>query len=433
MRALILFLCLFEIANITWLVNWAGPYWSPALLLASSIAIAFIFLHLSNQPYSKQVESSKLLQLPHKLVPMGQIILFAALSVFIISILRHTWWVEMMKVGEGNFISDVIPQLQALVTRFLQGEQPYYPIHFINYDLYPTYLPLQWMPYTIAQLLHKDYRLIAAASLLLASAYYFFKNRRQIEGSIITKLLLPIWPLFVWAMCIVSDYGLYTYTVEALIAGYYFFVAESLQPRRLWPIAIGVSFCLLSRYSIVLWVPFLLVVLFVSGQKRQAVLIAATSLIGVLLIYWMPFLRFDGSIFTQGFDYHTNAALNEWKNSVTTPVSKGYLFNGLGFTAYLSPQHGDIEAKLALYKKLHLVMCILALMFLGLFYWRTRHKYTLDSFLLFSFKIYLAVFYAFIQIPYKYLLLTPVIVSASLLVRSFIPVRVKQSQRLPLA
>jgi hypothetical protein len=43
----------------------------------------------------------------------------------------------------------------------------------------------------------------------------------------------------------------------------------------------------------------------------------------------------------------------------------------------------------------------------------------MNTFLLVSFKIYLAFFYSFVMVPYNYLYLVPVIISAPLLAQAF--------------
>lgn len=416
MRLVLLFLCLFEVLNITWFGNWAGPYVSPVLLLAASVSIGAIYLKLANQPWEY---AEKRPILPIWAVRVLQAIIFLGLTYYAFAKLKHIWWYEQM-YGDHAFISDIIPQIQTLVQRFLAGEQPYKNIHFPGYSLFPTYLPMQWMPYITTELAHKDYRWIPTLSVWLACLWHFLK-RKEVNGSLPVRLLIPSWPLIVWLACILSDNGLFLYTVEGLVAGYYFLVSESVVGKRFAAAAIGISLCLLSRYSIVFWVPLALFVLYVSGMRRQAWMIAGVAAAALFFFYWLPFLRVDPGIYSKGFAYHTNAAFYEWQRSLALLPEPGYLYNGLGFTAFVDPAHGNLQSKLMLYKRIHVGMCLLVTIGMGFLYWRKRHEYSVQSFLLFSLKVYLTVFYAFIQIPYKYLMLVPVLVSATLLGEAFMP------------
>jgi hypothetical protein len=218
----------------------------------------------------------------------------------------------------------------------------------------------------------------------------------------------------------VHDNEIFIFGVEGLLAGYYLFVAESISKRSIIPLAIGISLCLLSRYSIIFWVPLCVLLCFVAANRKNALIICLTVLLFFVAFYWFPFLRKDASIFMKGYAYHTNAAYYEWLRDLNVYGGKVYLFNGLGFTAYaMKFVSGDLHFKLAFYKTLHLSLCILTVSGLGWYYIRSRQRYPLRVFLLFSFKVYLAVFYAFIQIPYKYLYFVPIIVSASLLGAAF--------------
>jgi hypothetical protein len=106
---------------------------------------------------------------------------------------------------------------------------------------------------------------------------------------------------------------------------------------------------------------------------------------------------------------------------------KNYLNNGLGFTSCaIAWFPGDLHHKLALYKNILFAVCLLAVALLGFVFYRSRGKYDVSTYLLFSFKIYIAVFYAFIQIPYRYLFFTPLIITAALLGGAFMP-RVKNN------
>jgi hypothetical protein len=406
MRYFLLILCIVELLMVTWLQNFAGPYISPILLLGSSLGIGFLYLKIAN---TRQVLPISAMKLPRIAVTILQLIPFIILSYLVFKTNKTIWWWHAT-IDNGLDKSDIIPQITVLVKRFLSGEQPYYPIPLGDYTLYPTYLPLQWMPYIATEMLHKDYRWIPVVALWLASLYFFIKYR-SVEANIVLKIVLPVFPLIAWYSIVMYDNDMFKLTVEGLVAGYYLFVACNIGGRRVLPLAIGIALCLLSRYSIVLWVPLALACFYIAGEKRKALIIAGVTLLLFLVFYW---------IFIHGYQYHTTAAYGEWLNDLQVLKGKFYLYNGFGFTAWaLKLVPGDLNHVLTVYQKIHLVLCISTVG--GLFYYFKQKKdsINLNAFLLFSFKVYLAVFYAFIQIPYKYLFLVPVVVSGVLLAEVF--------------
>ncbi len=424
MRYLLVLLCCAEILLATYLMNVAGPFWSPVLFLSTSLAIAFVYLRVRSTAATTKTPFS----LPPIVISVGQAAVFAGSAFYIISKLKYIWWYHLMyHYPPGQ--SDIIPQIETLVHRFLSGEAPYNPIQFVGYKLYPTYLPMQWLPYIPCELAHKDYRWIPNLVMLAASVYYFI-SKRKIEGDPVSRIFLPSWPLFIWIMLLLNDNDSFIFTVEGLIAGYYFFVAESTGKKSIWPLAIAISLCLFSRYSVIFWVPLCIAILAMAGQKKNAMIVAGTAAAFFVFVYWLPFLRVDPEIFLKGYRYHTFAAYNEWNNDFSWNAGKIYLNNGLGFTSYaIAWFPGDLHSKLAIYKNLLFAMCLLTVGLLGLVFYRSRSKYDVSTYLLFSFKIYIAVFYAFIQIPYRYLFFTPLIITAALLGGAFMP-RVKDNTNL---
>jgi len=410
MKLLLAFLCILELLFATFLVNTLGPYLSPIVFAGSGFAIAWLYLRIASGTMPEATHTPT----THKIVPVIQWVLFLLLSYIVFSSLKHYWWYHLT-YGDTKSSSDIIPQIKTLVQRWVNGSQPYYTIQFMGYDLFPTYLPLQWMPYILCEWAQKDYRWIPTFALWMASFWYFLRCSRQYQ-QLSWQLLIPVWPLIVWGVYILHDWKLFVFAVEGLIIAYYLLVAEALHKKNTLVLALGISLCLLSRYSIIFWVPLCLVLLYVSGHKRAAFSIALTALLMATVIYWLPFLRRDPSIFIQGYAYHTNAALAEWTRDMQVYDGIVYLRNGLGFTSYaLAFIPGSLAHKLAVYKNSHLLVSILTVVGLGWYFIRHRARYDVYIFLLFSLKVYLVVFYVFIQIPYKYLIFLPVMLSMSLL------------------
>jgi hypothetical protein len=92
------------------------------------------------------------------------------------------------------------------------------------------------------------------------------------------------------------------------------------------------------------------------------------------------------------------------------------LLQGLGFGVYFYEWFNlDIAGKLRMYKLAHLILSIGTVIGLGIYYLKCKANINYKLFLLGSLKIYLVVFYNFIQIPFHYLYLVPVFVSIPML------------------
>jgi len=127
---------------------------------------------------------------------------------------------------------------------------------------------------------------------------------------------------------------------------------------------------------------------------KPAFICGTMVLAGILLFYVIPFISKDPQMFSKAMDTYRNAALGEWRG-----------------------QHP--EEKLKFMQNLHLIMSISVVFLMGLLFWLKRKQWDLRYFALGSLKIYLAFFYAFLQVPYYYLMMIPVAVSLVVIYCSF--------------
>jgi len=409
MDPVLFLLCIAELSLVSFARNIFGAYVSPIILLlvSGSIAYYYLVLNCNNEDIK---EPSTYSTKTNTTIKWLQIVAFFGFSSYIILSLTKLWSSYALQMDDVSR-SDVIPQIMYLVKRWITGSKPYAPIYWSINVMSPTYLPLQWMPYTIAELLNKDYRWIPALALWAVSLYYFAANRRNIDSGVknLWQILVPFYPLIVWYVLIKDEPYLFVITVESLIAAYYLFTAESLKRANILLPAMAISICLLSRYSIIFWFPLCIFCYYVSGKTKQALIIATTAFVLFLLIYWLPFLSNDPGSFLRGYAYHTQAAQYDWHFG-------NYLSNGLGFTAWatwLLP--GDSAHQLLIYQGIHMAMCSVTVIACMWYFTKHKNSLPLKQYLLFSLKLYLTVFYLFIQTPYNYLFIVPAIISAAML------------------
>jgi len=315
--------------------------------------------------------------------------------------------------------SDVLPQIGIMVDRFLDGIFPYQLITewSFNHDLYPTYLPLTWMPFIIPEVLGLDYRWLAFAVLIIAMWYYSYKliswNSNWI--SIVFLLIVPYF--FLYSFLKEDNTGSFRLSIESLIAGYYLFLATSIFSKSNWVRGMALLCCLLSRYSLVLWVPLFFIILFLKEKKSNSYKIIGWIALGFLVLYIIPFLSKDFTIFQKGYEYHTEAALiafhrYHYQSEYEMPA---LLAQGFGLAIYFDQLiEGTSADKSTALRLAHLLSLCFMLLVSMIGFYKIKDRIDYRIFLLGTLKIYLVLFYNFIQIPYNYLYLPLVFVSLTM-------------------
>ncbi|MBN9483586.1 MAG: hypothetical protein BGO70_13975 [Bacteroidetes bacterium 43-93] len=311
--------------------------------------------------------------------------------------------------------SDIIPSIQVMVQRLLHGNEPVYaPIYDFGYLFSPTYLPMQWLPFTIAEVLHVDYRWIPFATWAITYFIVVFRTFRS--DNLLLKLLVPIFFYLTYHYINVQENNFIRCTVESMVIGYYILLIISLNETSwlLWGTIIAA--CLLSRFSLLLWLPLWAFAIFISGNRKDLYKSIGLVFVLTMLVYVIPFLSKDWHSFRAGYEHYNRATIGEWQN--LNPMGEpNQLYAGTGF-AHIFYHHfhqGDVPAQIALVKKVHFIVSLGVSMLMGVWYWYNRKKIDLRIFLIASFKIYLTFFLAFIQIPYVYLMTVGNFVSIAIL------------------
>lgn len=373
----------------------------------SSFAIGIIVL---KKYYGKP------LMYPAKALPVDSLkrfwpILLSAvilLGVFIFSLLP-----VFQKTPATIKYSDVIPTIHLAVERFLSGQTVYTTITEFGYSLPLTYLPMQWLPYIAAAALKIDFRWVAVGIFFLSSLVILYRCFRVSKR--IAWLLLLLLGYTCW-MLVEYDQGILTMTVELMVAGYYMLLVAGLSGKNPWIRGAVIALCLLSRYSLLLWLPLWAFVEFFGNNRKDFFRSCLTVGLLVLGIYVIPFLSKDWTSFAQGYHYYTKAAKSAWHDSDGQNIPF-VLDLGLGFARefFVHLKNLAVDQRLFILQKTHIVVCLGACLIMGIWYWRNRTEIPARIFLLGSFKIYLAFFLAFIQVPFPYLMITAAAVSIAIL------------------
>lgn len=299
--------------------------------------------------------------------------------------------------------SDIIPVIQIMCKRAVNGLTPYYVFNDFGYPMQTGYLPMHWLPFTIAEILHIDYRWITYGMWCIVSIWLCIRTTR-----IQSKTLRIIAPVLIYG----SYYIMFSNaniiveaTVELLISGYYMMLMISLNQNNGILQGVFFSCCLLSRYSVVLWIPLFCFVLYITQNKKQLYTAATTAIIIVTCLYIIPFLSKDWGMLSNSYKGYDAAAYGEWRhmNKIGQPM---HLFKGTGFAYYFYTRFTnlDIMSRIKLLQRTQLVCSLLTTILMGIWFWYKKEKINHKIFLLSSFKIYFAVFLFLIQVPYGYLM-----------------------------
>lgn len=373
-----------------------GMYGSPWAIISVAVFMVFAAYRLiqpaqiiPNKTASKKEKAYK------------DVVLYILLSM----ITGYIFYRQVLSVPIDPLSSDIIPTLQTYNRRLLHGQYVYDLIPYTNYHVVPNYLTMQWLPYIIAELLHIDYRLYGLFFYLVACAWMLYKIPQypSIQGIQHIKNIFPFFP--VW-MYLLFEKGVFTMSIEQIVVVYYMFFAMALFSKRWWILALALALCLWSRFSIVYWLPFFVVYAFVQFKKNQAIGIGIFVFLFGLIVYVLPFMIHDPTIFTRGVQYYVDAAPYEWVQKGWQQASDPpfHLSRGLGFNIYFNDfWKGSLTAKIAACRHFQLVICMMWSLISAYLVFRKQKTIPAPWLALFSLKIYMVLFYQFIQVPYVYL------------------------------
>jgi len=317
--------------------------------------------------------------------------------------------------------SDIIPTLQELyVSRFLEGLPVYAEGDCQGIPCTPNYLPLQWLPFIIAEILNLDYRWIGmiAIWLSIAGLYYVLHKTALCGWQGISRMFLPFVLLALWMYQHPEGFG---YTVETLNVAWYMLLGLSFYFRGSTIRVLGILGTVLSRYLLIFWLPA-----YAWMEKKRSPIrfrkIVTLSFMGILALYIIPFLFQDPGAFWRGFQSYPIAALGEWKGQSwqETGDNPYQLFQGLGLASWfytLAP--GDLDFKFTLSRYAHLLASLLGLILAFRIQKKYRGKVSDELLLLTGLKIYMTLFFSFLIVPYVYLHLIPSFFSLLIVLRYF--------------
>jgi len=186
---------------------------------------------------------------------------------------------------------------------------------------------------------------------------------------------------------------------EGVVIVYYVLLVLAIGSGNIVLIGLTASLCMLSRYSLIGWIPAFIFYLLLDKKKKSSILFIITGIISFFIIFILPFgwhaftqlLKLPGS--------YIEFAKKVWNDSpeifwLSLGLAK---FFGPGKTALL---HTTLIALTFIVPLLFVACCL---------YQRKKNK--LSNIPLATLKLSLVIFYNFIDVPYLYLFYTSSFVS----------------------
>lgn len=393
-----------EILLLSKFKNIFGVYISPIVILVNNFSLVFIAFKIKETEKINNISISN-----NKTVLFSFYFVLTLIIAYFLNQIFHS-------IPITSSLSDIIPTLQKYNTRLLLGEFPYKAIQYEGWTVIPNYMPMQWLPFIIAEILNFDYRWISYAAFVLINFMYWKHHINR--NSLYENLFKAFVPFFFLFLLLMKDNHLFGSNVELLLVAYYMFLAFSIKNKNYKILGFGIVFCLLSRFSLIFWLPLYAFMLFKKEDFKFIFKVGLTVLIGVIFIYVIPFLSKDPYIFTNGLKYYSQAAVGEWliKDFQQIGEIPFHLGQGVGFAVYFYEfATASLEENLNLAKYFHVLISLFTVAIGFIIFHFKKFKIATAFLILLSFKVYLSVFYAFIHIPYVYLQLVPLFISVALL------------------
>ncbi len=319
-----------------------------------------------------------------------------------------------VKYSDPVQYSDVIPQLFALYDRFSHGQFPYAPVPFSGYQAIPVYMPLHWLPIGLAGPLHLDIRWVGWGFISVASALYgwYISVQPGLWRIRLAALVLPSIPL--WAYIYWGPLDL-AVSYEILIAAYYFILAIGLVTKNYWIVTVGIILCVLSRYTLLFWIPWFAILFLIQEGWKKSFWMWGTIAVSVVLLYLIPFYSKDPSFLGQQLTYYKNATLGDWIGCCGDHPVSWTQEQGISFAPHLRALFGgDLAHRIYLTRVVMGVVLLFTFVSGLLLFKRWRNKidtYTLSLVWLYFF---IAGYYFFGPLTYRYYLLPFLVLSAVL-------------------
>lgn len=376
-------------------VDQFGIFWAPFALFFLSLVVPCWLLHISKQNIRTFIEGRS------TDIRKRYFITGAGMALMLLLVPDIYGAFESNPLPTKN--SDVLQQMNHLFDRFVAGEQPYTNVTSILWKPFPVYMPLHWIPLGIGKALHIDVRWGGYIVFVLIYLYSLWSISKKSQLGIEELILLILVPFayfkFTMLYCIDNIHTVF----EVIILGYYLLLALGIYLQKHKIIILSLICIMLSRYTIVFFLPLLMYVLYARfGFKtlKKYVIWGGSAFI---LLYVLPFLVREPSILQDGLAYHNKFAVSEYKRLLDGKLP-AILNDGSSFMLIARKwwQIDDPLAGINAIRLFQLIMSGVLTILLVVFYRVYRSKMNVFDFLLAAMGLYLIFFYCTAPFAYGY-------------------------------
>jgi hypothetical protein len=323
--------------------------------------------------------------------------------------------------ADPHSVSDVLLSVETLYDRFVAGVYPYQPLEQYAWHPFPPYLPLYWLPVSISRLLHIDVRWTGVIILALATGIYGIYCWASPNNSAkkILILILPLIALLAYTTWAKADIAV---SFEFIIGAYYLLVATGLALRNLPLIILGIICCLLSRFTLIFWLPLFGILLWQNVPYKKVLISFVAICAAVLFIYIIPFYIKDPTAFGKALAYYKGCAVSEWEGMGREHFSWTFT-TGIHFAPYFrSILKGTMEQRVSAMQLIQLILMLIIALTGILLYRKLHNKINFYDFCLPMLNLTMLFYFMTAPLVFKYyyfaLLMTSAVLCSKIILKS---------------
>ena len=350
--------------------------------IIAGLLIGFLPL-LKGVPHITKASESK---------PLSRII-FRLMPFLIAFFIAFFGWQAIQERALDYKYADMLPVIEVMGQRWLNGEAVYAIIPEIWKGMQPIYLPAMWLPYVSAIFFGLDLRVVNLLFILVAIllALDVFNSRRLVDWSR-WLIYIPIGVLLSYIFLYYSS--LVSISEEPIVVGFYSLLAYGLIKNKPYLIAVALACCLLSRYTLLFWSVAYILYTFWNGEKSTALkIVLGGGAFGLLLIF------ISQGIYQIELFYSLK---DSYLETLTNPEEKWGMLNiiskNVGLARFVAYEHLPYMHQALIWGSL-----VLPFILYGWYHWRLRSWVAPGLFALCSLKLCLVYFFNMNTMPYSYL------------------------------
>jgi len=319
---------------------------------------------------------------------------------------RYRWWILGMALISisGSALhwmddapldyhdGDMLPIIKIMSERFVHGawSHVYDVIPEIWNGMHPIYLPAMWLPFSIPVFFDADPRWMTIAALFLVVALFIWRIHplhKHAAPMVFAAFLL------VWWLLNAENSGLVPYTEEGVVIAFYSLLTIALLGKNSWMIGLSLSLCILSRYSVVGWVPAMLLFYLFNKSYQDLFRFCLTGIICFCLLVLLPFGWSTFLKLAAVPSEYIGFSKRVWHDA---PV---VFRESLGWAKFFGPDRIALQHHLLVGSALSMPT-----VFMGLGLWlQKKLRFNGELLPIASLKFTLVLFYTLVDVPYLYL------------------------------